>query len=151
MKKSDFMKVQNKIVIVTGASSGIGYATAMLLSEKGAKPVLVSRSKEKLEQLGRKLPDSLAVPADMMKPDEIKEMVNRTETHFGRIDALINCAGQGYDAPVEKTDLSIFQHIFDLDVAGPLVAMQQVIPIMRRQGGGTIINVSSGTALMYLP
>jgi short-subunit dehydrogenase len=151
MKKSDFMKVQNKIVIVTGASSGIGYATAMLLSEKGAKPVLVSRSKEKLEQLGRKLPDSLAVPADMTKPDEIKEMVNRTETHFGRIDALINCAGQGYDAPVEKTDLSIFQHIFDLDVAGPLVAMQQVIPIMRRQGGGTIINVSSGTALMYLP
>jgi short-subunit dehydrogenase len=53
--------------------------------------------------------------------------------------------------PVERTDLDIFRHIFDLDVVGPLVAIQQVIPIMRRQGGGAIVNVSSGTALMYLP
>ena len=64
---------------------------------------------------------------------------------------LINCAGQGYDAPVERTDIAIFRHIFDLDLIGPLVAMQQVIPIMRQQNGGAIVNVSSGTALMYLP
>jgi short-subunit dehydrogenase len=145
------MHVQNKVVIVTGASSGIGYATAKLLHEKGAKLALVSRSKEKLEQFAKKLSGSVAVPADMAKPDEIKDMVKRTVAHFGRIDVLINCAGQGYDAPVERTDLDIFQHIFDLDVVGPLVAMQQVIPIMRRQGGGAIVNVSSGTALMYLP
>ena len=151
MKEGDFMDVQNKVVIVTGASSGIGYATAKLLGEKGAKLALVSRSKQKLEQLSKELPDSVAIPADMTKPDEIKEMVKHTEAHFQRIDVLINCAGQGYDAPVEKTDLSIFQHIFDLDVVGPLVAMQQVIPVMRRQGGGAIMNVSSGTALMYLP
>jgi short-subunit dehydrogenase len=145
------MNVQNKVVIVTGASSGIGLATAKLFSEKGAKLSLVARSEEKLEQLSKKLPDSMAVPADMTKPDEIKENIKRTEAHFGRIDALINCAGQGYDAPIERTDLDIFRHIFDLDVVGPLVAMQQVIPVMRRQGGGGIINVSSGTALMYLP
>jgi short-subunit dehydrogenase len=145
------MHVQNKVVIVTGASSGIGYATAKLLSEKGAKLALVSRSKEKLEQLSKILPDSVAVPADMAKPDEIKNMVKQTVAHSGRIDVLINCAGQGYDAPVEKTDLDIFQHIFDLDVVGPLVAMQQAIPIMKRQGRGAIVNVSSGTALMYLP
>jgi short-subunit dehydrogenase len=134
--------VQNKVFIVTGASSGIGYATAQLLSEKGAKLALVSRSKEKLE---------LVVPTDMSKPFEIKHMVSLIETHFGAIDALINCAGQGYDAPIEKTDLAIFQYIFDLDVVGPMVAMQQVIPIMKGQGGGTIVNISSGTALMYLP
>ena len=151
MEKRDFMDIQNKVVIITGASSGIGYATAKLLSEKGAKLALVARSKEKLEQLSRKLRGSVVVPADMTKPDEIKNMVKHTEAHFARIDALINCAGQGYDAPVEKTDLGIFRHIFDLDVVGPLVAMQQVIPIMRRQGGGAIMNVSSGTALMYLP
>jgi short-subunit dehydrogenase len=145
------MDVQSKVVIVTGASSGIGLATARLLARQGAKLALVSRSKEKLEQLSRELPDSLAVPADMTEIEEVKTMVKRTEEHFGRINVLVNCAGQGYDAPVEKTDVDIFHHIFDLDVVGPLVAMKEVIPIMRRQGGGTIINISSGTALMYLP
>jgi len=118
---------------------------------KGAKLALVARSKEKLAQLAEEPPGSLAVPADMTKSDEIKQMVKRAMAHFGRIDVLVNCAGQGYDAPVERTDLSIFKHIFDLDVVGPLIAMKQVIPIMRRQGGGAIVNVSSGTALMYLP
>ena len=145
------MHVQSKVIIVTGASSGIGYAAVKLLHEKGAKLALVSRSKDELEQLSKMTPDSVAVPAGMAKPGEIIEMVKQTVARFGRIDALINCAGQGYDAPVERTDLGIFQHIFDLDVVGPLVAMQQVIPIMRRQGGGAIVNVSSGTALMYLP
>ena len=144
------MNVENKVVIITGASAGIGYATAGLLAKNGAKTALVSRSKRKLERLAQELPDSLAVPADMTKPEEIKQMVKVTEAYFGRIDVLINCAGQGYDAPVETTDIDIFRHIFDLDVVGPLVAMQQAIPIMRRQGGGAILNVSSGTALIYL-
>ena len=78
-------------------------------------------------------------------------MVSRAMEHFGRIDILVNNAGQGYDAPVEKTEIPTFRYIYDLNVIGPLVAMQQVIPIMREQGGGTIINISSGTALMNLP
>lgn len=145
------MGVKNKVVIVTGASSGIRYATAKLFSEKGAKLVLVARSKEKLEQLSKKLKDSIMLPADMTKADEIKQIVKHTMAHFGRIDVLVNCAGQGYDAPVERTDIAILRHIFDLDVIGTLFAVQQVIPIMRQQNGGAIVNVSSGTALMYLP
>ena len=145
------MDVKNRIVIVTGASSGIGLATAKLLAQKGAKLVLVSRSKEKLEKLSKEIPDSLAVPTDMTKIAEIKYMVERAQEHFGEIDVLINCAGQGYDAPVEKTNVKTLQYIFDLDLVGPLFAMQQVIPIMRRLGGGTIVNISSGTALMLLP
>jgi short-subunit dehydrogenase len=145
------MDVQNKVVIVTGASSGIGLATAKLLAEKGAKLALVSRSKEKLKKLSREIPNSLAAPADMTKISEIKHMIKQTQEHFGRIDTLINCVGQGYDAPVEKTNINTLHYIFKLDVVGPLVAMQRVIPIMRKQGGGTIINISSGTALMYLP
>jgi len=145
------MNLQNQVVIVTGASSGIGLATARLLAKHGMRLVLVSRSKEKLEQLSAELPDSLAVPADMTRIYEIEGLARKTMEHFGRIDVLINCAGQGYDAPVEKTNIDTFHRIFDLDLVGPLVAMQQVIPIMRKQGGGTIINVSSGTALMYLP
>jgi short-subunit dehydrogenase len=87
----------------------------------------------------------------MTKIPEIKKVIKQTQERFGRIDVLINNAGQGYDASVEKTSVDTFRDIFDLDVIGPLVAMQQVIPIMRKQGGGAIINISSGTALMYLP
>jgi short-subunit dehydrogenase len=145
------MDVGNKVVIVTGASSGIGLATAKLLAEREAKLVLVSRSKEKLEKLAKEIPNSLAVPADMINISEIRSMIVRVLEHFGKIDILLNCAGQGYDAPVEKTNIETLRYIFDLDVVGPLVAMQQVIPIMRKQGGGTIINISSGTALMLLP
>jgi short-subunit dehydrogenase len=145
------MNLQGRVVIVTGASSGIGLATAKLLAKQGAKLALVSRSREKLKQLSAELPNSLAIPADMTNIHEIERMVRQTMDHFGRIDVLINCAGRGYDAPVEKTNIDTFHRIFDLDVVGPLVAMEQVIPIMRKQGGGTIINVSSGTALMYLP
>jgi len=109
------MNVQDKIVIVTGASSGIGLATAKLLAEHGARVVLVSRSKEKLEKLSKEIPLSIAIDADMTKISDIKRVVEQTQEHFGRID------------------------------------MQQVIPIMRKLGGGAIINISSGSALMYLP
>jgi short-subunit dehydrogenase len=145
------MDVSNKIVIITGASSGIGLATAKLLSQHGAKLVLVARSKEKLEMLSSELPNSITIVADMTRVSDIKMMVEQTMQHFGRIDILINNAGQGYDAPIERTDIEIFHHICDLNVLGPLVAMQEVIPIMRKQGRGAIINISSGTALMYLP
>ena len=145
------MDVKGKVAIVTGASSGIGLATAKLLSSKGAKLVLVARSKDKLEQLAKELPDAFAVPADISKVEDVKNMVKQAYDHLGRVDILINNAGRGYDAPVERTDIEIFHYIFDLDVVGPVVAMKEVIPIMRKQGGGTIINVSSGTALMYLP
>ena len=145
------MDIKGKVAVVTGASSGIGLATAKLLSSKGAKLALVARSKNKLEKLAEELPEAIAVTADISKVDEAENMVKQAYEHFGRIDILVNDAGQGYDVPVEKTDIKIFRYLFDLDVVGPLVAMKEAIPLMRRQGGGTIVNVSSGTALMQLP
>ena len=145
------MDIKGKVAIVTGASSGIGLATARILSGKGAKLVLVARSKGKLEKLTKELPEAIAIIADISKIEEVKNMVELAYEHFGRIDILVNDAGRGYDVPVEKTDIEIFHYLFDLDVVGPLVAMKEAIPIMRRQGGGTIVNVSSGTALMQLP
>lgn len=145
------MDVKDKVAIVTGASSGIGEASAKLLTKNGAKVVLAARSKEKLEKLSKELPGSFAVPADMTKEKEVKEMVKKTIEHFGRVDILINNAGRGYDASTEEINIETFREIFELDVVGLLVAMQEVIPVMRRQKGGAIINVSSGTALMSLP
>jgi short-subunit dehydrogenase len=145
------MNLQNKVGIVTGASSGIGLATARLLGQNGVRLALVSRSKQKLQTISNDIPHSFVIPADMSKPKEIISMVKQTEEHFGRVDILVNDAGRGYDASIEKTDIAILQDIFDLDVVGPLIAMQQVIPLMRRQGGGAIVNISSGTARMHLP
>ena len=145
------MDFKGKVAIVTGASSGIGLATAKLLASKGAKLALVARSIDKLEELSKELPGSIAVAADISKEDAVKNMVKQAYGHFGRVDLLVNDAGVGYDVPVEKTDIEIFHYLFDLDLVGPVVAMKEVVPIMRLQGGGTIVNVSSGTALMYLP
>jgi len=148
---TDTAGLLGKVAIVTGASSGIGRATAQLLAKKGAHVALVSRSRDILQELSEKLPGSRAIPADMTKGTQIRRMVKDTFEYFGRIDILINNAGRGYDAPVGKIDIGTFRYIYDLNVIGPLTAMQQVIPIMKRQGGGTILNVSSGTALMDLP
>jgi short-subunit dehydrogenase len=145
------MKVRDKVTIVTGSSSGIGLAVAKLLSSKGAKIALVSRSKDKLEKLSVEIPNSIAIPADMAKAFEVKRMVREVANQFDRIDILVNNAGVGYDAFVEKIDIDAFHYIFDLDLVGPIVAMQQVIPYMRRQREGAIVNVSSAVSLMNLP
>jgi short-subunit dehydrogenase len=145
------MKVKDKVAIVTGASSGIGLDIAKLLSSKGSKVALVSRSKEKLEKLSVEIPNSIAIPADMAKVFEVKRMVMEVANHFDRVNILVNNAGVGYDAFVEKIDVDAFHYIFDLDLVGPIVAMQQVIPYMRRQREGTIVNISSAVSLMNLP
>jgi short-subunit dehydrogenase len=129
---------------------GIGLVTANLLSQKGAKLVLVARSKDKLSKLAKQLPNAIAVVADVSKVDEVRKMVKQAYEHFGRIDILVNNAGQGYDVSVEKIDPVVFHYLFDLDVLGQLVAIQEVVPIMRKQGGGAIVNLSSGLALMHL-
>jgi NAD(P)-dependent dehydrogenase (short-subunit alcohol dehydrogenase family) len=145
------MDIKGKVVIVTGASYGIGHATAKLLAKEGAKVALTARSADRLKALSKELPGSLAVTADMTKEKDVRKMIEKVYEHFGRIDALVNNAGQGYDSAVELVDTEKFRRNLELNVIGPLVAMQAVIPIMRKQGAGAIVNVSSGTALMYLP
>lgn len=146
-----FMNLRDKVAIVTGASSGIGLATAKLLSKNGAKVVLAARSLKKLQTLSKGLPDSLVIQTDMSDEKQIKNMVQKTVEKFGRVDVLINNAGRGYDASIQETNSDTFRELFSLDVIGPLLAMQLVIPYMKKQGGGSIINISSGTALMALP
>lgn len=145
------MEIKNTIAIVTGASGGIGEATARLLTQSGAKVALVARSKDKLLKLEMELLGSKAYVCDMSKSKQIKEMVTKVIKHFGRVDILINNAGQGYDASIENINLDTFRKNFELNVVGYLVSTQLVIPVMRKQGGGAIVNVSSGTALMALP
>ena len=130
---------------------GIGAAVAKRLGKEGAKLVLAARSEDKLTEVAAGIPGAHIVRADMSKPEDIKALVKETMDTFGRVDILINNAGQGMRSPVESIDLGDYRSIMDLNVFGPLVAMQEVIPLMRKQGGGMILNVSSMVTRMYFP
>src|ERR1700729_2353203 len=145
------VQIKDRVFIVTGASSGIGLSTAIALSERGAKVALLARSSDALQELARKLPGSLPVTVDMTQFDRVREAVGAVHKHYGRVDGLVNNAGRSYAAAVEEIDPAVFDEIFHLNVLGPIVAMQAVIPLMRTQGGGSIVNVNSGTAFMAVP
>jgi len=145
------MQIKDHVFIVTGASSGIGLSTAMALSDRGAKVALLARSDDALQKLSQQLPGSMPVPADMTKFDRVREAVRAVYQHYGRIDGLVNNAGRSYAASIEEIEPEIFDEIFHLNVLGPIVAMQAVIPRMRAQGRGSIVNINSGTAFMTIP
>ena len=145
------MNVKDKVAIITGASGGIGLAVAKAFSNKGAKVVLAARSVDKLKKLESEIPNSYAVPTDMRKIDDIKNLVQKTKEKFGRVDILVNNAGQGMSSSVEKINLEDYRDILELNVFGVLEAMQEIIPIMRAQGGGLILNVSSLVSKNYFP
>ena len=145
------MQIKDRVFNDTGASSGIGLSTAHALADRGAKVALLARSSDALEQLARQLPESLPVTADMTQFERVREAIREVHRHYGRIDGLINNAGRSYAAAVEEIDPQLFDEIFHLNVLGPIVAMQAVIPAMREQGGGSIVNINSGTAFMTVP
>jgi short-subunit dehydrogenase len=142
------MQIEDRVFIVTGASSGIGLATAVALSDRGAKVALLARSADTLQDLAQQLPGSLPVTVDMTQFDQVRDAIGAVHRHYGRIDGLVNNAGRSYAAAVEEIDPALFDEIFHLNVLGPIVAMQAVIPRMRAQGGGSIVNINSGTAFM---
>jgi short-subunit dehydrogenase len=145
------MQIKDHVFIVTGASSGIGLSTAMALADRGAKVALLARSGDALQELSQQLPGSLPVAADMTKFDSVRKAVSAVHRHYGRIDGLVNNAGRSYAASIEEIEPEIFDEIFHLNVLGPIIAMLAVIPVMRAQGGGSIVNINSGTAFMTVP
>jgi len=145
------MQIKDKVIVITGASEGIGFETARLLNSLGAKLVLAARSYDKLLAVEKELNNSFAVKTDMRKPEDIKNLISKAMERFGRIDVFINNAGQGVFGSVEKLDLDLYKQVFELNVVGVINAMQQVIPIMRSQGGGMIVNVSSRVSKNYFP
>jgi NAD(P)-dependent dehydrogenase (short-subunit alcohol dehydrogenase family) len=145
------MELTGKVVIVTGASSGIGEATARLAHHQGARVVLAGRRVDRLTLLREQLPGSLAVPTDVTDSAQIVRLRDRALQEFGSVDVLVNNAGQGLHVPLLEVDSDDFRAVLELNVLAPLAMMQAVLPAMTRQGAGSIVNVSSGTSLMVLP
>ena len=151
------MNIDDAVIIITGAGSGIGAAAARAASAAGAHLVLAGRRQERINAVADELraarPDrsALAVPADITDPTDLEALVRRTLDTHGRIDVLINNAGQGFYSPVAEADIDLYRRILEVNLLAPLAAMQAVLPSMRDLGRGMIINVSSGASLGVYP
>ncbi|MCM3584332.1 glucose 1-dehydrogenase [Mesobacillus maritimus] len=142
------MRLQGKVAIVTGGGGGIGRATACLFAEEGAKVVVSDINKDSANETVRLINDaggdSICVPADMVSPDEVEQLISKTVDTYGGIDILFNNAGVGgeevklADMPIEEWD-----RVVDINLKGVFLGMKFVIPKMEERGGGSIINTSS--------
>lgn len=145
------MIINGSVVLVTGASSGIGEATARAASRGGASMVLLARRKDRLEKLAEELGDALAVRCDVTDSAQVAQALRAALDKFGRIDVLVNSAGQGLQASIDDIKVEDFRELLELNLVAPLIMMQAVVPLMRKRGAGSIVNVSSGITFVPLP
>lgn len=140
-------QLAGQVVIVTGASSGIGEATARRLARGGAKVVISARRQERLDALARELEASgaavLAVAGDVTLEADRRRLVDAALAKFGRIDALVNNAGYGTRGPVETVPVDAIRRNFETNVFSLVALTQLVAPHLRAQGRGTIVNIGS--------
>lgn len=139
------MRLANKILLLTGASQGIGKAAAGKFIEAGCRVVLVARSHNRLAQLANELGSNrtLVIPIDIGQPEAGSYIVEQTLNHFGRVDILVNNAALGVYGPSATVPRPAVEQILAVNFIGPLRLMQACIPPMQAQGGGLIINISS--------
>ncbi|WP_448583123.1 SDR family oxidoreductase [Staphylococcus aureus] len=135
----------DKIAVVTGAGSGIGEAIATLLHEEGAKVVLASRNKDKLQNVANQLAqDSVkVVPTDVTKKEEVDELIKIAQQTFGGLDIVINSAGQMLSSKITDYQVDEWDSMIDVNIKGTLYTAQAALPTMLEQSSGHLINIAS--------
>jgi len=139
--------IKGKVVVITGASSGLGAATARLLSAQGAVIVLGARRADRIQSLADELTAkggrALAVTTDVTRFDQVKNLVDAAVRKFGRIDVMINNAGLMPHSPLERLKIEDWDRTIDVNIKGVLYGIAAALPHMKQQKAGHIINVSS--------
>jgi short-subunit dehydrogenase len=145
-------RLQNKVVLITGGSRGLGLALAEEFGRRGAKLAIAARDADELERaraalskrLGRKASrDIFVFPADLRKPDEAEQLIQQTTAHFGRIDILVNNAGVITVGPIENQNVQDFRDVMDSNFFSGLHCTLSVLPQMLARRAGTIVNITS--------
>ncbi|HEY2065796.1 MAG TPA: SDR family oxidoreductase [Gemmatimonadaceae bacterium] len=139
--------IAGKVVVITGASSGLGEATARLLAEQGASVVLGARRVERLQSLANELTSkgakALAIETDVTNRDEVKRLVDTAVQNHGRIDVMLNNAGLMPQSLLERLKIDEWDRMIDVNIKGVLYGIAAALPYMQKQKAGHIINVSS--------
>jgi Short-chain dehydrogenases of various substrate specificities len=145
----------NQVVLITGASAGIGEAVALEAAKRGARLVLAARRegllrnvKDLVESRGA---EALVVPTDMADTAQVEALAQKALDHFGRVDILVNNAGYGQMGPVEEVDVAAMRRQFEVNVFGLHALTRALLPQMRERGSGRILNLSSVAGQMSMP
>jgi NADP-dependent 3-hydroxy acid dehydrogenase YdfG len=140
-------KLADKVAIVTGASSGIGEATALALVAEGATVVIVARRGDRLQTLATRIADvggqAFPITADVSDEAQIEAAVQQTQAKFGKVDILINNAGAMLLGMIDGANTEDWRRMINLNVLGLMYATHKVLPLMKAQGAGHIVNISS--------
>jgi len=148
-------KLDGKVALITGASSGIGEATALALAALGAKVALAARRADRLQKLEKQITDgggkALSLVTDIADEAQATEMVHKTNSNFGSVDILVNNAGAMLVGPVEGADTSDWQRMININLMGLMYATHAALPLMKAQGGGHIVNISSVAGRVAVP
>lgn len=148
MNVQDQLNLRGKVAIVTGASQGIGRAIAQVLAQQGASVVVSSRKQAAIDAVAEELTkeggEAVGIAAHMGEPDQIENLVQQTQQHFGGVDIVVNNAATNpVFGPVVDTDDAVFAKIMQVNVNGPLALAKFAYPLMKERGGGSVINISS--------
>jgi NADP-dependent 3-hydroxy acid dehydrogenase YdfG len=145
--------IAGKVVVITGASSGLGEATARALAREGAKLVLGARRLDRLQALAKDLSlgEKAAVSTDVTKPEQVKRLVDTAVQARGRVDVIINNAGLMPHSPLERLKIDDWNRTIDVNIKGVLYGIAAALPHMKAQKSGHIINVSSVAGHLVRP
>ena len=147
--------IDGKVVAITGASSGIGEATAVLLAERGARLVLGARRTDRLDALAARLRDENAdvvtVRTDVRRREDVSALVALACERYGRLDVLVNNAGIGPISPLDELRVQDWDDMIDVNVKGVLYGIAAALPVFREQGGGHVVTIGSTAGFKTVP
>jgi NAD(P)-dependent dehydrogenase (short-subunit alcohol dehydrogenase family) len=140
-------RLQGRRILITGAASGIGAATARLFRAEGARLALIDRQEQALQAIAQEL-DALALPLDLVDLEALEPAVERAARELGGLDGVVNCAGIGVGGPIGDVTLELLQRAIAINLTAPYLICRAALPHLQRETGGTIVNVASGQGLL---